>query len=96
MTRAWLFLAAATVSAPVMAQDHDHHAGHTTAQPTEDPHAGHAMPEAQADPHAGHTMPEAQAASSVRARRYKELRIGIPPPSSGEVSASYDDGGVIA
>ena len=61
MTRAWLFLAAATVSAPVMAQDHDHHAGHTTAQPAEDPHAGHAMPEAQADPHAGHTMPEAQA-----------------------------------
>ncbi len=62
MTRAWLFLAAAAVSATAMAQDHDHHAGHTTEQPAADPHAGHAKPEATADPHAGHAMPDPPAA----------------------------------
>lgn len=81
MTRAWLFLAAAVVSAPAMAQDHSGHGAHQMPeeQPAADPHAGHSMPDAQAaDPHAGHAMPEAEAADPHAGHQMPEAEAADP------------------
>lgn len=101
MNRLLIFLFAASVSMPALAQHAGHgaqpsqpdpHAGHQMpAQPQQvDPHAGHTRPTPQADPHAGHQMPAAHAPATQPADPHAGHQMPQAPAAAADPHAGHD------